>query len=228
MSSRHGIDCLAGMLVGAGAMYLLDPEQGKRRRALVRDQFIHGIHLLEDAYDDVAQDASNRMRGVSRRTRAWMRHEPIADDVLTERVRSRLGRLVSHPRAIDVTAEKGRVTLKGPVFRHEVERALHRIAAISGVREVDNQLDPHIVADVPGLQGGPTEPPESQIDVAQRHWLPATRFVIGLAGSLLSMYGVSRPTLSRTLAGLAGLSMLTRAMTNAPLEEIFDAEFARK
>lgn len=31
---------LLWMGLGAGAMYLLDPEQGRRRRALVRDQIV--------------------------------------------------------------------------------------------------------------------------------------------------------------------------------------------
>ena len=31
--------------LGALTMYLLDPEQGRRRRALLRDQFTHAKHV---------------------------------------------------------------------------------------------------------------------------------------------------------------------------------------
>src|SRR4051812_35769009 len=35
---------LALVGLGAGLMYFLDPDRGRRRRALVRDQFIHALH----------------------------------------------------------------------------------------------------------------------------------------------------------------------------------------
>src|SRR5690606_28971160 len=41
-------DLLIGMAMGAGMMYLLDPGRGARRRALIRDQVVHGAHEIED------------------------------------------------------------------------------------------------------------------------------------------------------------------------------------
>lgn len=49
--------------VGAGLMYVLDPEQGKRRRALMRDQLVHVSHKIGDAAGVTARDFRNRSRG---------------------------------------------------------------------------------------------------------------------------------------------------------------------
>jgi hypothetical protein len=73
------------------------------------------------------------------------------DDVLAARVRTRVGRLVSHPGAIDVTATSGRVTLSGPVFEAEVEQLVNGVREIAGVAAIDNHLEPHAEA---GVQPG--------------------------------------------------------------------------
>ncbi len=55
-----------GMLVGAVLMYVLDPEMGRRRRALARDQVVHAQteagNLVEDARGR-AQHVRNRAQG---------------------------------------------------------------------------------------------------------------------------------------------------------------------
>ena len=40
---------LTGVGVGVALMYFLDPERGRRRRALVRDRLAHGARLTRDA-----------------------------------------------------------------------------------------------------------------------------------------------------------------------------------
>src|SRR5262249_32815230 len=54
---------LAGAGLGAGLMYIFDPQQGRRRRALVRDEFVHALHELDDAIGVLSRDLSNRSRG---------------------------------------------------------------------------------------------------------------------------------------------------------------------
>src|SRR5438132_5811675 len=54
----------AGAAVGAGLMYLLDPEGGRRRRALLRDQLVSAAHKTTDAVDATSRDMTNRARGV--------------------------------------------------------------------------------------------------------------------------------------------------------------------
>src|SRR5436305_3939020 len=116
----RGLALLAGVGVGAGLMYLLDPQTGRRRRALVRDQAYHVWNEAQDGWDTLRSDVRNRAYGLASETRSRFAREEVGDPVLCERVRARLGRVVSHPRAIDVTAQDGRVTLSGDILADEV------------------------------------------------------------------------------------------------------------
>jgi hypothetical protein len=53
----------AGMAVGAGIMYLLDPDRGTRRRALVRDKVVRTGRKMSEAADKRIRDLNNRARG---------------------------------------------------------------------------------------------------------------------------------------------------------------------
>jgi len=46
---------IGGLLVGMGLMYLLDPDRGARRRALVRDQAARAGHKVGDGLDATAR-----------------------------------------------------------------------------------------------------------------------------------------------------------------------------
>jgi osmotically-inducible protein OsmY len=148
---------VSGMMVGATLMYLLDPARGKRRRALLRDQVVHGAHGLEDVGERFAgrsQDLRNRAYGAVAETRARLRREDVDDSVLEARVRAEIGRAVSNPGAIQVEARDGRVTLSGPVLEQEVEQLLSRTASVRGVDDVESRLDAHADAEEsPGVQG---------------------------------------------------------------------------
>ena len=67
---------------------------------------------------------------------------PIEDDEgLAERVRARLARTVSRPEAVQVTVEKGVVTLAGTVAAAEFDRLVSAVLRVRGVRDVNDQLD---------------------------------------------------------------------------------------
>src|SRR5438132_3199375 len=93
----------AGAGLGAGLMYLFDPGWGRRRRAVLRDKTVNMLHSSENFAEKALRDAGNRARGVASEARSLLIHADVSDDVLASRVRSRLGRLVSHPHAIEVT-----------------------------------------------------------------------------------------------------------------------------
>jgi osmotically-inducible protein OsmY len=142
-----------GAGVGAGLMYLGDPVQGRRRRALVRDKAVHLANQAGECAAATGRHLANRARGMV--IAAVSPAGATSDDVLTARVRSRLGRLVSHPHALDVKAHAGRVTLSGPVLTSEVEALTKGVEHVPGVMEVENRLDVHdTAANVPALQGG--------------------------------------------------------------------------
>src|SRR5687767_5517619 len=94
---------LGGLAVGVGLMYLIDPNAGARRRALMRDQAVRGLHRSSEFLGKARRDLRHRASGVAAGVRHRLDREIPPDDVLVERVRSRMGRNVSHPRAIEVT-----------------------------------------------------------------------------------------------------------------------------
>jgi gas vesicle protein len=64
---------LAGLGIGAAATYLLDPEQGRRRRALVRDQLLKARRMTNEAMEGRSKDVANRARGAAAQTRSATR-----------------------------------------------------------------------------------------------------------------------------------------------------------
>jgi gas vesicle protein len=60
---------LWGAALGAAAVYLWDPDEGNRRRALIRDQGVSARRRMVLAVSQKAQDAANRLQGVAARIR---------------------------------------------------------------------------------------------------------------------------------------------------------------
>ncbi|MGH9815870.1 MAG: BON domain-containing protein [Candidatus Acidiferrales bacterium] len=147
---------LSACTIGAGAtlMHFFDPNRGHRRRALVRDK---AQSLAKDSnlwLRKAGRDIGNRARGFAAETRSRFSHQPPSDEVLTERVRSRLGRYPSPPAAIDVSVKDGIVTLRGDVLASEVRDVVSCVYSMRDVADVHNQLTAHAdTTAVPGLQG---------------------------------------------------------------------------
>ncbi len=62
---NRAIALLGGMGLGAGMMYLLDPQKGRRRRAIARDKMIRMAHEARDAKDVIVRDMQNRAQGLA-------------------------------------------------------------------------------------------------------------------------------------------------------------------
>ena len=149
---------LSGAALGASAMYLMDPRTGARRRALLRDRVVRATHKTGGALDALGRDAANRARGLAAETRSRMRADSSNARKLQERVRAELGRVVSHPQAIDVyVSADGCVCLTGPVLMEEADSAISAIQSVKGVQEVDDRLERYATTEhVPSLQGDRT------------------------------------------------------------------------
>lgn len=172
---------LSGVALGAALVFVLDPDRGGRRRALVRDKIVRGSRLTGEALDATMRDMQNRARGIAATARGRLRHEEVDDRRLVERVRARLGRVCSHPHAIDVEVRDGEVTLRGPALADEVHSLLTTAASVRGVHSVVNDLEPHDSPDgVPALQGD-GRLAGSSFDLLQRNWAPATRALVSVA-----------------------------------------------
>jgi osmotically-inducible protein OsmY len=143
-----------GLGVGAALMYLFDPERGNRRRALLRDKAFHVARATREKLDVKSRDAANRLHGVLARTGSLLTRERVPDAVVAERVRSRIGHVVSHPGSIEIVAQDGRVTLAGPLLTSELDPVLREVERVHGVTAVENKLELHEEpGSVPGLQG---------------------------------------------------------------------------
>jgi hypothetical protein len=213
---NRGLVALAGIGVGAGIMYLADSREGRRRRARLRELAIHSMHTVKMIAGMTSRDVEHRVSGLAARTLdRLIEEEAPRDDVLAARVRARLGRLVSHPGAIDVTANKGTLTLSGPIFEAEVEQLMRGVGAVPGVTAIENRLEPHRDAGhVPALQGpGPREVP--RMPASWRRWSPTARLIAGVAGlALVALSSPNRPVRGAA-TGIAGVELLERALWGA-------------
>lgn len=116
----------------------------------------------------------------------------VDDAVLVDRVRAKLGRIVSHPRAVKVSSQNGRVVLSGPILTAEVPELLACANRVNGVKQVINVLEPHDEpGDHPALQGG-RERPGERMDLFQNIWSPTTRFLVGAGVGAASLLLVRR------------------------------------
>ena len=197
-----------GAAFGAAAMYMLDPDRGRRRRAIARDKTARLVAEAEATLCEASRDLANRAHGARARARHWVHGDAHTDDLrLIERVRARLGRVVTHPHAIQIGARDARVTVSGPILAHEVAPLLAVVRAVPGVTGVDEHLVVHAQpGSVPSLQGtgrrrnAPRELPAFDT--------PAARAAALVGGGLLVLLGLARRSAGGlVLAGLgAGLA----------------------
>jgi uncharacterized membrane protein len=217
---RNPGSLIAKVGLGAGLIYYFDPNRGNRRRAELQNALTHSAKVTRRAIATTSRDALNRTYGTAMALARVGRHENVDDAVLVERVRAKLGRLVSHPHAIRVVASTGVVTLSGPILKREVSQLLRGVDHIPGVHDVVNTLDVYEQpGNVPALQGG-RPPTGDRIDVRQHHWSPTTRLLLGTAGLVLVFGGVLRRGLAGTTAQLLGIGLFARSATNLPLNRL--------
>ena len=77
MTRGTGFIIMAAAAAGATLAYLLEPAQGRRRRALVRDKAYSQMKTLQERAPKIAMDLRNRAHGVAAETRRLLgRPEP--------------------------------------------------------------------------------------------------------------------------------------------------------
>lgn len=145
---------LGAVAAGALAMYYLDPELGERRRALLAELVRSGLP---------EQRRAQRRDRLSRRTyHRLTQADPQSDAALRDRIQTRLGRLVSHPGAIDVNVDNGVVRLSGRVLALERDGLLQQVRAMAGVQKLVNAMtaldDPRHIGRRAADQDGETAP----------------------------------------------------------------------
>lgn len=170
---------LIGGAAGCATMFLLDPDRGARRRALVRDKAIRASRKTRDAAGATRRDVANRLGGL--RARVTHANDSMADDGKVEaRVRAALGRVASHPRAIQTAAAGGCVMLSGDVLASEMPAIVAAVNRVRGVASVENNLRVHESADgIPSLQGASARR-DSWAGWIRGNWSPAALLAAGV------------------------------------------------
>lgn len=148
-NSNRAFLAIASLSVGALVMYYLDPALGRRRRALVRDQFAHTKRVFTHDLPRRAEKRGRFFRGVARGVRhnavSPLRnghHADTDDETLVDRVRSEVlrGRGINAGE-IHIEAYEGAVTLRGQLQHPEqIRRLIEATGEVEGVQRVRSYL----------------------------------------------------------------------------------------
>jgi hypothetical protein len=131
----------AGLGAGAALMYLWDPERGRTRRHRLAEETSGLLRRNEITLEKRGKDLLNRVRGVAAEAaHALSREEPVSDEVLGERVRSRMGHVIPHPHEIQARAKDGVVTLEGKLSHAESRRLKDALRTVRGLKRIDDRL----------------------------------------------------------------------------------------
>lgn len=131
----------AGALAGAGAEFLLDPADGKRRRKMLLDRARSVVRLAGRRGAQKASYAQGVAAGAVHQATSGP-SIPEDDQALADRVRTEIFRAPDAPKgAVNVGVVDGIVYLRGEVpARDQIEQLVAGAQAVPGVRAVENLL----------------------------------------------------------------------------------------
>lgn len=138
---------LGTLVAGAAAMYFLDPQRGRGRRAYVRDQFTHIVNETGTAFRKTGTHLRNKMQGVAASTRGQVssltgRGDQPSGERLLQRIRSELGHVISRPTDIQLMTDAGGVvTIYGRIPSAEVDALCSCVSNVPGVSRVINRAE---------------------------------------------------------------------------------------
>lgn len=212
---------LTGATAGAAFTYFFDPDQGRRRRAQLRDKLDQTRRETAETADIIVRDSRNRSRGLLFETERLLRNEEPSKGRIEHQVNATIAATSRHSRAIRARVDDGRVTLTGPILAVEVDAVRAAVSRVEGVEEIDDQLEVYeMPGDIPALQGDGRITGAAQPELLQKHWAPAPRAFAGALGGALLAYGVGRRGLTGIGAASGGGLLLARAATNEPVRHV--------
>lgn len=207
-------------LLAAGAMYLFDPVAGARRRSVIRGKMTRALNNMCSGVDKTFQYAAGQFQGMFYEARNLFRADQASDETLVARVRAAMGRVVSHPKAIDVMAHEGVVILSGQVLADELPGLLQAVNGVRGVERVEDVLQVHTSAEnIPDFQGQRRRR-GWRFALMQENWSPTMRAGAVIAGSALGAWAAQRRDLLGIPLGVVGLALVLRGATNTPAKRM--------
>lgn len=132
---------LGGIAVGALAMYLADPQQGKRRRMLLQEKTRHASERTGSALSSVLHQTGNRISSPEARAKHLAERSDFSDESIRLRARKIVDKLVSVPNDIRISAEQGVVTLSGLVALKEKDRLMQKLRGMPGIQELRDRME---------------------------------------------------------------------------------------
>ena len=129
--------------IGAGLMYFLDPQQGRRRRATARDRGLAFFRGGGRRAERMSRGVASQTVGMAHKARSLRAEEKEFDDTtLARKVESEIFRDADAPKGqVDVNVVDGVVYLRGELEEPELIEALaEKTRNVSGVKGVENLL----------------------------------------------------------------------------------------
>jgi osmotically-inducible protein OsmY len=127
----------------AGIAWLLDPESGRRRRALLRDRVAAFFRRGARSGGRAARGVASEAYGLKQKA-THLREQPkdFDDGTLKAKVETELFRAADSPKGrVNVNAQHGVVQLRGEVESPElIDELVARARSVQGVQEVENLL----------------------------------------------------------------------------------------
>ncbi len=136
---------LLAFVAGVALEFLLDPQQGRRRRSLARNRTAGALRRTFRRSRRGARIAWSYARGYSARIAHAPRSDSLVapnDETLARKVETELFRPADVPKGqIDVNVQNGVVQLRGEVPEPEmIDDLVDKARSIAGVRDVENLL----------------------------------------------------------------------------------------
>lgn len=132
-------------LAGIGVAYLFDPQQGKRRRRVLRDRALRLVRRSARLGIKRSRFAAGFVTGLVARARRRIvpRARPADDGTVVQRIRSEALRDVGVSTSdVDVEVRDGVAVLRGSVpTRSLADDLVARVRGVPGVRGVESALD---------------------------------------------------------------------------------------
>lgn len=205
---------LGGIALGALAMYVADPSEGRRRRALLQDKVTHYSKQTQRMVGGTMRDARNRLTGLQAEAMRMVgsrQAKPLDNHVLEARVRSRIARAFPQADEVKVMADEGVITLGGHVDADIEDQLLELVEGIPGVEGVSHGM--------------------SAYAHEARNWMSSAFegrsawWIAGAVGAgVLTWYGLTRRQPLGLIAAATGMGLLSRGNRVREMAELLMGE----
>ena len=129
------------------------------------------------------------------------------------RVRSKLGHVMSHSRAVSIGVKKGSVTLDGSVPADVIDDVISAARSVPGVTEVVSKLRAPGAYESPAGSGGGVQGRRDRSESARNEMSPMVRLAASAIGGTLAIYGLRRHGALAKAAGTLGVGLVASGMS---------------